>query len=103
MTRGLRNNNPGNIRYNPKNNWIGQTGQDADGFAIFDKADNGIRALARLLKNYQTVYGLNTVAGFISKWAPPDENDTVAYIASVANQLGVSPNQPISLLDPVML
>lgn len=99
MTRGLRNNNPGNIRYSAANNWQGQTGQDDAGFSIFDTAQNGIRALAVVLKNYQNKYGLNTVQDIISRWAPSSENDTAAYISDVADRMGVAPNAALNLND----
>ncbi len=103
VTKGLRNNNPGNIRYNPANNWQGQTGNDGTGFAVFDSPQNGIRALAKLLKNYQNTYGLHSLQEIISRWAPPSENDTAAYISSVSQQTGFSPMDTINLNDPATL
>lgn len=103
VTKGLRNNNPGNIRYNPANNWQGQTGNDGTGFAVFDSPQNGIRALAKLLKNYQNTYGLHSLQEIISRWAPPSENDTAAYISSVSQQTGFSPMDTINLNDSATL
>ncbi|CDM42403.1 structural protein [Ectopseudomonas oleovorans] len=90
--RGIRNNNPGNIDYNPRNNWQGQLPRDVKiepRFACFDTAFNGIRALAKLLVNYRKIHGLRTVEGLISRWAPSNENDTKAYAHAVAAHLGV--------------
>ena len=95
QTRGLRNNNPGHIRDNIDNDWNGQTGTDDAGFVIFDTMQNGIRALTKILKNY----GLNTITQIISRWAPPSENDTAAYISSVANSTGFDPNQALNMND----
>ena len=33
---GVRNNNWLNIRYNPSNDWVGQTGGDGNNYAKFD-------------------------------------------------------------------
>lgn len=97
MTRGLRNNNPGNIRLDGTR-WLGMSPNQTDGtFVQFVSPEYGIRALARVLETYYTAHGLNTVAGIISRWAPPQENDTAAYIADVANHLGVDPNAPIDV------
>jgi len=96
--RGIRNNNPGNIRFSKYNNWLGQVGSDGE-YAIFDKPENGIRAIAKLLNNYNSRYGLSTVNGLISRWAPSSENNTAAYVASVANQVGVDPLQRLNLGD----
>lgn len=87
--RGIRNNNPGNIRYDGVTPWRGMVSVDGGGFVVFDTPENGIRAMARVLTNYERVHGLNTVAGIIGRWAPATENDTRAYVADVAARLGV--------------
>lgn len=83
--RGIRNNNPGNIEYHPANNWNGQTGSDGR-YAIFSDPVYGIRALAKLLRNYQSRHGLTTTRQIITRWAPPNENATESYIQSVVAQ-----------------
>ncbi|WP_036760018.1 hypothetical protein [Photobacterium halotolerans] len=92
--RGIRNNNPGNIEDNGTA-WRGRVGNDGR-FVIFDRPENGIRALARTLKTYRNLHGLTTVRGIINRWAPPVENDTSAYVAHVAGALGVSPDTSLS-------
>lgn len=87
--RGIRNNNPGNIRYGDFARSMGATGADKGGFAIFSDMQTGIEATARLLQSYAS-RGFNTIRKIISRWAPSNENDTQAYIAAVAKQLGVS-------------
>ena len=76
MSRGLRNNNPGNIR--PVRN------QPNDGaFAIYRTPEEGWGALGRQLKGYANA-GLDNVASIISKYAPAaDHNETGPYIQSV--------------------
>lgn len=83
--RGIRNNNPGNIRADGTQ-WRGLRGDDG-AFCIFDKPENGIRAIARILKNYRA-RGIDTVAEIVRTWAPPVENNTEAYIASVCESCG---------------
>lgn len=55
--RGVRNNNPGSIDYNPHNAWQGQLGLEIGvaklRFARFDHPENGIRSLAKLLFSYR--------------------------------------------------
>lgn len=99
--RGIRNNNPGNIDFNPRNPWQGQLGIEEGvarpRFARFDQPENGIRALGKLLINYRGKDGLpglgekgiDTVLEAISRWAPSSENDTRAYAEAVARSLGV--------------
>lgn len=101
--RGIRNNNPGNIEFNPANNWLGQTGTDGR-YATFSEMKYGVRAAGKLLRNYQTRYGINNVRDLITRWAPDDENPTAAYIKNVAATAGVAPIKTIDIVnDDVML
>lgn len=95
--RGIRNNNPLNIRENGTN-WQGRVGNDGE-FVQFSMASLGVRAAARILKNYRDKYGINTVSGIINRWAPPNENDTQSYIESVAKKVRVSPSQTLGDSD----
>ncbi len=96
MTRGLRNNNPGNIRKNITK-WLGLADQQTDpDFFQFTSPEYGIRAIAVTLNTYITKYGLNTIRGIISRWAPPSENDTDAYIAAVSKEAGVGPDDVLT-------
>lgn len=99
-TRGIRNNNPGNIRKSATV-WAGQAPPEAQvdkAFVIFTAPEYGIRAMAKILRNY-FARGTDTIREVISTWAPASENDTQAYIASVANKLGMSPDQRLSAMD----
>lgn len=91
--RGLRNNNPGNIDRRAGTTWRGASAdQSGDSrFVVFDAPEWGVRAMARVLKTYMG-RGVDSVRGIINTWAPPSENDTGAYVASVAGSLGVSPD-----------
>lgn len=85
-TRGVRNRNPGNIDHNSANKWRGELPVNKaleSRFARFDTAENGIRALGKLLLTYYTKHNLKTVQAIINRWAPPKENDTGAYVRSV--------------------
>lgn len=90
--RGIRNNNPGNIDRKPNTHWVGMSpDQSADSrFVVFSAPEYGIRAMARILRNYRD-RGLVTVSHMISTWAPPKENNTAAYIAAVSAETGLSP------------
>ncbi|SUD80247.1 structural protein P5 [Pseudomonas putida] len=113
--RGVRNRNPGNIDYNPRNAWQGQLGLEEGvakpRFARFDHPENGIRALGKLLINYRGKdgmpgvggKGIDTVLETINRWAPSNENDTQAYASAVAKRLGVKPTDPINIKDSATL
>ena len=107
QSRGIRNNNPGNIDYNKNNQWRGQIGIETSSinprFAKFDTPENGIRALAKLLLNYQRFHKLNTVHEIINRWAPPVENVTSAYVTACAQALGVDQNEVVNLSDRRLL
>jgi hypothetical protein len=98
--RGIRNNNPGNIRHGQ--NWQGLHPKSREldsAFCVFTDPIFGIRALAKVLMNYEKLYGLNTVRQIIGRYAPPNENQTTAYIQSVAKQLNVYPDTVIDISE----
>lgn len=98
--RGMRNKNPMNlVKTNIK--WGGEIEGDDPTFETFKTHSYGIRAGAKLLMNYEKMYGINTVRGLISRYAPSHENPTDAYIASVAKAVGVLPDQRISVVDNI--
>jgi hypothetical protein len=99
--RGLRNNNPGNIRVGAP--WQGLTGEDNAGFCTFDTPEHGIRALAKVLLSYQGTHKLLTLRAMVTRWAPPNENDTEAYIESVCQSCCASPDNPYTLTPSRML
>lgn len=101
QTRGLRNNNPGNIRKSGTQ-WQGMASVQADpSFVTFTSPEYGIRAIARLLTTYYQS-GLRTVEDMISRWAPPSENPTNAYIQNVAKAVGIAPDTPITNLSAAL-
>ena len=95
-TRGIRNNNPGNLRKGCK--WLGlspvQTDKD---FCQFKTMEYGIRALLITLRTYYIKYGCNTVRKIISRYAPPNENLTDSYIKFICEKGGFLPDEWISL------
>jgi len=92
--RGIRNNNPGNIRYDGTR-WRGLRGDDG-AYCVFDTPENGIRAMAKILKTYQRK-GFVTIRQIINRWAPTSENNTDAYINSVSSRLGIGPDVELSV------
>jgi hypothetical protein len=95
LPRGIRNNNPGNIRLS-HTPWLGQVeNPNEDVFVTFDTAHNGLRAIAKILLTYETKYGLHTIGQIIDRWAPPSENDTEAYKQAVADHAGYGVDDPI--------
>ncbi len=102
VARGIRNHNPGNIRKGEK--WKGLSEHQTDSsFCVFVSPEYGIRALAKVLLTYYKKYQLNTVKKIISRYAPPNENETESYIKSVANQLGVASDEVIDLSSVAVL
>jgi hypothetical protein len=90
--RGLKNNNPGNIRHDGEK-WQGEVVPSRDAsFKEFTTIAYGYRALIKLLQNYRKVYNRVTIAEFIMRWAPPTENDTRAHTERICKSMGVSPD-----------
>lgn len=92
---GIRNNNPGNIKYDQAVNWQGASGNDGT-FVIFADDTWGLRALATDLGNKISKDGLDTITAIISDYAPPVENNTAAYIAAVSSDTGLGADDPIT-------
>ena len=103
VPRGIRNNNPLNIRKG--NNWKGERPHQKDKeFEEFESMTYGVRAGFKILRNYITGYGgktacLNTVRLIVRRWAPPTENATERYIDFVAKEMGIQPTDTISFRD----
>jgi len=89
---GLRNNNPGNLRVG--DTWQGMVGEN-QGFVVFENIGWGIRALGIDLST-KIKNGYNTIELIIFRYAPPSENDTLAYIASVVEFTGLSQNRELT-------
>lgn len=93
LPRGVRNNNPLNIRFVKKNNWEGRCDikHDKD-FEEFRVMYYGYRAAFLLLHKYMYLYKLNCIYDVVSRWAPTsDGNDVVSY----ANRVSAKINVPI--------
>lgn len=100
MSRGLRNNNPGNIRRS-KVTYLGEVNPSQDpAFKQFASRAWGYRAIFVLLDTYRRRHGIDTLEGMIARWAPPAENPTQAYVRAVAQQTGLNPGQAVDTADP---
>lgn len=94
--RGIRNNNPGNIRKGA--DWQGLAPEQNDpAFCNFSSPEWGIRAMGKILLKYQRSYHLNTIEKIIDRWAPPVENQTSEYVAAVARDMGIAATTPIDV------
>ncbi len=94
--RGIRNNNPGNIRYTGAK-WMGLSDPASDGeYCRFTNVRYGIRAMARILKSYRA-RGLDSIDEIIGTWAPDSENNTFAYVVSVSQRMGFAAELPLSV------
>lgn len=97
VSRGLRNNNPGNIRRSAAQ-YRGERPSDDKQFKRFVAAAWGYRAMFMLLHTYRVRYGLNTVSGMIARYAPPAENHTGRYAACVCRWAGIGLQEPLDTL-----
>ena len=103
LPRGIRNNNPLNIRKG--NNWKGEVCSSNDReFEQFVSMQWGIRAGFKILKNYMTGYGgrvkaLTNIHDIIHRWAPPNENNCRAYIDSVCRFSGLHEFERLQFSD----
>lgn len=96
MNRGIRNNNPLNIRYARLNDWMGKIVHNSDGeFEQFTMMKWGYRAAIVLIGRY-IEKGYNTIATIVHRWAPPkDGNNTTKYVEDVCHMTGIAGHKPI--------
>lgn len=103
MSRGLRNNNPGNIRRGG-GHFKGERLPSLDpAFKQFETIEWGYRAMFVLLDNYRRRHGLQSIREMIRRWAPPVENDTERYIRFVARAASLDPDQTIDTRNRRMM
>lgn len=103
LPRGLRNNNPGNIRRSAVR-YKGECAEgDRDGFRRFESMAYGYRAMFMLLHTYALRYGCHTIEAMISRYAPPSENDTAAYIRRVSRSAGIDARNEIDTTDSTVM
>lgn len=100
--RGIRNNNPLNIRIG--NTWLGERANPTDNaFEEFVSIEYGYRAAFCILRRYIKRYHKNTITSIISTWAPANENNTQRYIDFVADKMQISPSDVIDYGDKVTM
>lgn len=114
LPRGMRNNNPGNIRLTPETwqgkipysdnkDWKGNPNNVVKEFEQFYELRYGLRALMRNIIT-QIKNGYNTIEKLITRYAPPsDGNLTGNYINSVVAALGVNAEKKIALTEENIL
>ena len=99
LPRGLRNNNPGNIRIS-KTKYLGEVQPSQDtAFKQFKSIEWGYRAMFVLLEHYYKARGLKTIRQIINRYAPPSENDTNGYINQVASICFRSADEEIDITN----
>ena len=102
MKRGIRNNNPLNIRHSV-DQWQGaREVQTDEAFVQFTSMAYGYRAAWKILDTYshrlKSERKAYNVRNIIGRWAPPSENNTDAYVRKVAVLSGLGGNE--NLLRP---
>ena len=100
--RGVKNNNPGNIRLSYLNVWKGGVLAINNTDGTFEQSktyEYGVRAIIKTLISYYNDYNLNTIRKIISKYAPSNENDTNTYINNVCRRVGIGADKRIRKFD----
>ena len=112
LPRGIRNNNPLNIRLS-SDKWQGQINPSGNAnvndnnsslkgesdFCQFYTMEYGWRAAFVILcRTYYGKYKLRTIRDIVSRWAPAKENNTEAYIRHVSDYTGIGPDRDLG--DP---
>ena len=99
MSRGLRNNNPGNIRLGSVRYKGERTKSSDSAFRQFESMEWGYRAMFVLHHTYAIKHHCHTLRSIINRYAPPTENHTENYIRRVAHATHLSPDEAVSTTD----
>ena len=92
--RGIRNNNPLNIRIG--NKWFGEVDNPTDHeFEQFKEMKYGVRAAFIILWKYLYRYRLKTVKEIVKRWAPASENNVESYVRTVIQSQGLKQNETL--------
>lgn len=86
--------------------WAGQAqSQLDDRLVTFTGPGWGMRAGVKTLHTYQTKDGVKTMREAIHRWAPPNENDTQAYIDDVCERCSVGQDDQVNfdLIMPTLV
>jgi len=97
LPRGLRNNNPLNLRHNNEA-FQGEVKGKDKAFKTFSSLPYGYRAAFITLATYLS-RGWNTIEKIITHWAPQSENNTEKYIVDVEKWSGVPRNKELTAAD----
>ena len=97
MTRGIRNNNPLNLRHSA-DRWQGARIMQTDpDYVQYKDIKWGFRAAWKILDTYCLTFKKEgkayNVRNIIGRWAPPTENDTDAYVRAVVKLSGLGGNE----------
>lgn len=95
--RGIRNNNPLNIRHNA-NKYQGEIAGKDKSFKTFISMPYGYRAAFVTLATY-LLKGRNTIEKIINRWAPPSENKTEKYIKNIEKYSGIPRKKELTFND----
>lgn len=103
VPRGLRNNNPLNIRHS-QDKWYGLCPEQTDpDFCQFNTIFDGIRAAFLNVRSHYRQDWLRhercTVAKEINRWAPASENDTQKYIDFVCERACLDAKDEIKIVQ----
>lgn len=97
--RAVRNNNPGNIRVGtPWQGLMSRAQMTPDqaaekDFCVFLTPVWGFRAMSEIFHTYFTKHGIRTIRQAITRWAPPNENNTDAYVKAVCDYTACGPDE----------
>lgn len=98
IPRGIRNNNPLNIRIG--NVWLGEVAEPTDpDFEQFVSMVYGVRAGFVLIRRYIRHYHRTTIPQVIAAWAPSSENNTQRYIDTVCSLSRISADDTLDYFN----
>lgn len=97
-TLAIKNKNPLNVKcLEGGKKWKGQIGRDKIGHAVFRTWEDGIRAAAFVLKNYESKHGINTIEDIVTRFAKAKGKVKEEYITFLCKRMRLEPNEEFSI------
>lgn len=97
LSLSRQNRNPMNIKTQTNGKyWAGQIGEDKFHHAIFKHESYSYRAALILFKTYEQKHNVKTIAEFVNRYCTGNRKEYIGYLC---RELGVKPDQKISLTE----
>jgi hypothetical protein len=84
-----------NVKAPSDSYWLGQTGRDAHGHAVFRSPEWSLRAGTLVLRSYYQRHGIKTVRGIVERFSTCNHAEYTKYLC---DRLGLEPDEEFNVM-----